>query len=229
MPDAPFHNCAALAILGPQDREAGMADDRHDGHLGAVYGARGADEVARSYDAWAETYEADMAKAGYRHPAVCLALLARHLARGDAPVLDAGCGTGLLGAWLGLVGYPVVDGLDLSEGMLAVAARKAVYRDLYRHALGGALPYADGAYAGIVSAGVFTTGHVGAEALDELARVCRPGGVLVLTVKGPIWEDGFSAHAGRVGFAPVEASAPYVSMPGETGTVPSVAAVFRKV
>ncbi len=205
-----------------------MARGAHDGHLGSVYAASGADEIAQGYDAWAESYEADMAKAGYRHPAVCLALLARRLERGAAPLLDAGCGTGLLGAWLGLVSYPVVDGLDLSEGMLAVAARKGCYRALHRLALGGALPFADGAYAGIVSAGVFTTGHVGAEALDELARICRPGGAFVLTVKTPIWADGFADAAARVGFALDEATEPYVSMPGEEGTIPSLAAVFRR-
>ena len=205
-----------------------MTNGHHDGHLGAVYGAVGADEVARSYDAWAETYEADMAKAGYRHPAVCLALLARHLPKGAAPVLDAGCGTGLLGAWLGLVGYPEVDGLDLSDGMLAVARRKGCYRDLHKLALGGVLPFEDGAYAGIVSAGVFTTGHVGAEALGELARICRRDGMLVVTVKGPIWNQGFAEHAATAGFALIESSDPYVSMPGEEGTVPSVAAVFRR-
>jgi predicted TPR repeat methyltransferase len=205
-----------------------MAQMQHDGHLGAVYAAGSAEEIARGYDDWAETYETDMAKAGYRHPAVCLALLSRHLPRGAAPVLDAGCGTGLLGDWLGLVGYPEVDGLDLSDGMLAVAGRKRCYRTLHKLALGSVLPFAEGAYAGIVSAGVFTTGHVGAEALDELARVCRAGGVLVVTVKLPIWEDGFTDHAAGHGFVREEASAPYVSMPGEEGTIPSVAAVFRK-
>jgi SAM-dependent methyltransferase len=205
-----------------------MGEGRHEGHLGAVYSAAGAEEIAQSYDAWAETYEADMAKAGYRHPAVCLALLARHLPRASAPVLDAGCGTGLLGQWLGILGYPDVEGLDLSEGMLRVAAGKGCYRALHRLALGGPLPFAWGAYAGIVSAGVFTTGHVGAEGLDELARICRPGGAVVLTVKTTLWAEGFAEHAARVGLALAEATEPYVSMPGEAATIPSLAAAFRR-
>lgn len=204
-----------------------MGDGGHDGHLGAVYAAARPEELAAGYDAWAESYEADMARAGYRHPAVCLALLARHLPRGAAPLLDAGCGTGLIGEWLGILGYPEADGLDLSEGMLAVAARKGAYRTLHRLALDGPLPFADGVYAGIVSSGVFTTGHVGAEALGELARVCAKGGVLVLTVKMPLWEEGFAGRAEAVGFALVEATQPYLSMPREPATVPSLAAVFR--
>ncbi len=46
-----------------------MNDGRHDGHLGAVYAADSAEAVAEGYDAWAETYDTDMAQKGYRHPA----------------------------------------------------------------------------------------------------------------------------------------------------------------
>ncbi len=210
-----------------------MADDRdrHEGHLGAVYAAASPDEVAQHYDAWAETYDAEMAANGYRHPSVCLALLARHLPKGAGPILDAGAGTGLIGEWLGTLGYPVAEALDLSEGMLAVARRKGVYRALHRAALGGALPFADGAFAAVVSAGVFTTGHVGAEALDELIRIVAPGGVIVMTVKDAVWDGGFAARlmelqaAGRLQL--VEETAPYVSMPGEAGTSPARAIVLK--
>ncbi|MFN4157162.1 MAG: class I SAM-dependent DNA methyltransferase [Gemmobacter sp.] len=201
----------------------------HDGHLGAVYGAASPDQIAASYDAWAETYEAEMRAAGYRHPSIVLALLSRHLPAGAGPVLDAGAGTGLIGEWLPIMGYPEAEALDLSEGMLAVAASKGVYARLHRVALGGPLPFADGHFAGIVSAGVFTTGHVGAEALPELFRVARAGGVIVLTVKMPLWEDSIgpalAQAAGSV--ATLELTAPYVSMPGEAGTVPSRAVALR--
>jgi predicted TPR repeat methyltransferase len=208
-----------------------MAGGQHDGHLGAVYDAKDPDEVAQLYDRWAETYDAEMAAAGYRHPSICLALLARHLPKGAAPLLDAGAGTGLIGEWLDIIGFPTVEGLDLSAGMLAVASRKGVYAALHRLALGGPLPFADGQFAGVISAGVFTTGHVGAEALPELIRVCRAGGVIVLTVKDTIWTDGFDAavsaleavgHVVRIDETP-----PYVSMPGVTGTVPSRGLVLR--
>lgn len=207
-----------------------MGGAKHEGYLGSVYGATTAAEVSALYDGWAEGYEADMARAGYRHPTICLALLARHLPKGAGPILDAGAGTGLLGEWLGILGFPEAEALDLSEGMLAVAARKGVYSRLHRLALGQPLPFADGAFAGIVSAGVFTTGHVGPEGLDELVRICRPGGVIVLTVKTTLWSGGFAGHV--AGFAPAltvaEQTAPYVSMPGETATIPSLAVVLRK-
>ena len=208
-----------------------MADAKHDGHLGSVYAATDPAEVAAAYDKWADTYDAEMATSGYRHPSVCLALLARYLPRGAAPLLDAGVGTGMLGDWLGIVGYPHVEGLDISEGMLAVAAAKGNYRALHRAVLGQELPFADGHFAAVVSTGVFTTGHVGAEALPELLRICRSGAVMVITVKDTVWYANFGAALsmlqteGRIEM--LEETAPYVSMPGEAGTTPGRCVAVR--
>jgi predicted TPR repeat methyltransferase len=210
-----------------------MADGRHEGALGQVYQAKTPDEVARLYDGWADSYDAEMATAGYRHPTICLALLARHLPRGEAPILDAGAGTGLIGEWLGIMGYPHAEALDISQAMLDKARAKAAYKAFHRAALGGPLPFRDRSFAAVVAAGVFTSGHVGVEGLDELLRICRPGGILVLTVKDTLWEGGFAARidalevAGTVVRA--EETRPYMSMPGETGTVPSRALVLRKL
>lgn len=199
-----------------------MGQGEHQGHLGAVYDAKAPEQVAALYDGWAATYDAEMAAAGYRHPAIALALLARHASVG--PVLDAGCGTGLLGDWLGIIGFGPVTGVDLSEGMLAQARAKGSYADLHRAALGGPLPFADGAFAATICTGVFTTGHVGIEGVPELVRVTQPGGAIVLTVKTTLWDSGFAvALRAMPGLRLAEVTAPYVSMPGEAGTVPSLA------
>lgn len=206
-----------------------MTSGQHDGHLGAVYGASAPGEIAAAYDAWAGSYDAEMALAGYRHPSIGAALLARHAPRGTGPVLDAGCGTGLLGDWLGILGLAPVEGLDLSAGMLDRARAKGAYARLHQVALGGPLPFADGQFAAIIATGVFTTGHVGAEALPELLRILSPGGPMVLTVKTTLWDGGFAAAlAALPGLSQVELTAPYVSMPGEAGTVPSRAVVLRR-
>ncbi|TIY10669.1 MAG: SAM-dependent methyltransferase, partial [Mesorhizobium sp.] len=91
-----------------------MADRKNEGALAAAYAAKRPEEVAALYDRWSDTYDADMSAAGYRHPTICLALLARHLPRGAAPLLDAGAGTGLIGEWLKIAGYPQVEALDIS-------------------------------------------------------------------------------------------------------------------
>ena len=59
-----------------------MGSEAEAGKLDAVYAATSPEEIARTYDAWAEGYEAEMAEVGYRHPTICLALLARHLPAG---------------------------------------------------------------------------------------------------------------------------------------------------
>lgn len=203
---------------------------QHDGHLGAVYDAKAPEEIAALYDGWAATYDDEMAKAGYRHPSIGLALLSRHLPRGAGPILDAGCGTGLLGDWLGIMGLGPVEGLDLSQGMLAVARAKGAYARLHNLALGSDLPFADGQFAGVISTGVFTTGHVGAEGLPDLIRILRPGGTLVLTVKTTLWDGEISAAlTARADLAPLEQTDPYISMPGEAATIPSLAVAYRKV
>lgn len=199
-------------------------------HLDAVYAANGPQDIARLYDAWAGSYDSDMARAGYRHPAIATALLARHLPRGSGPILDAGAGTGLVGEWLGILGYPQVEALDISEGMLAIARAKGVYQRLHIGLLGAELPLPGDRFAGLVCAGVLTTGHVGAEALPGLLAVTRPGGVLVLTVKEALWQDSLAAAVAATSGARVaETTEPYISMPGDAGSTQSRAVVLERV
>lgn len=208
-----------------------MAESKIGPQLDAVYGAKQPSELADHYDQWANSYENDMSLVGYRHPTVCLALLARHLPSGAGPLLDAGAGTGLMGEWLGILGYPNVEALDFSEGMLAVAARKNVYAALHRLALGRPLYFTDSYFAGIVASGVFSTGHVGTEGLDELIRICRPDGIIALTVKTTLLEDGFEARLDELAatrlISRIETTPPYVSMPGEVGVIPSRGLALR--
>ena len=199
--------------------------------LGAVYQAESAEDVARVYDAWAEKYDHDMSLAGYRHPAIALAILSRHVPKGAEPLLDAGAGTGLIGEWLAITGFDTIEALDISAGMLAMAERKGVYKALHQAALGGTLPFADNHFAAIVSAGVFTSGHVGVEGLDDLLRICAPGGAIVLTVKDVLWQSGFGARIAELeatgAVTLVDDTGPYVSMPGEEGTTPSRCVALR--
>lgn len=200
-----------------------------DEHLNAVYGAKNPDEIADQYDAWANAYEGDMARAGYRHPSIATALCARYLVKGSAPVLDAGAGTGLVGEWLRLIGYPKIEALDISEGMLAVARGKGIYDGLYQCALGEPLPFEDGRFAGVVCAGVLTTGHVGAEALPELVRSTAEDGVLVFTVKDKLWAGELSGRLAGLGLQLLETTPPYISMPNEESATPSRAVALRRV
>ena len=200
--------------------------------LDAVYGATSPTELASAYDEWAASYDSDMAEVGYRHPAVGLALLTRHLPAGSRPILDAGAGTGLIGELLGTVGYPEVDALDASPGMLAVARSKNAYREFHHAFLGEPLAFEDGKYAAVISTGVFTTGHVGVEGLPELVRVVRPGGVIVLSVKMTLWDSGFADYLSQAESAGdvqmLEVTPSYASMPAGEVTSPCVGVVLAR-
>ena len=101
-----------------------MTQGKHSGSLGDVYAASTATEIAEIYDRWSDTYDEYMEQSGYRHPAICVALLARHVPAGALPVLDAGVGTGLIGGLMNIIGYQHIDGLDISTGMLDRAREK---------------------------------------------------------------------------------------------------------
>ena len=150
-----------------------------DDWLQRVYAARSTAESRRVYDDWAESYDADVSSGGYQYAPLAAGLCGRHVAPGDAPILDAGCGSGVIGATLACLGYGNLAGVDLSEGMLRVAARKGVYRDLRQRTLGEPLDFDDGTFQAIVCTGVFTPGHAPPEALDELLRVTAANGVLI--------------------------------------------------
>ncbi|WP_026381748.1 class I SAM-dependent DNA methyltransferase [Afifella pfennigii] len=146
------------------------------------------DKTRNVYADWAKSYDKDtIAGMGYVAPDIAAAALASRVAD-DALILDAGCGTGLVGEALSRHGVTAIDGLDLSEEMLQVAAEKSVYRNLAVADLTAPLPIAPDTYDAAISVGVFTSGHVGPDAIADLARVVKPGAPIVLTVHENVWE-----------------------------------------
>ncbi len=103
------------------------------------------------------------------------------LARG-ARVLEAGCGTGLILDRVASVAHSAV-GFDLSPGMV----RKARARGL-EVALGSVthIPFADDQFDLVCSFKVLAHVPDIARALDEITRVTRPGGHMVLEFYNPL-------------------------------------------
>jgi len=171
--------------------------------LNNAYALKTVADARRLYAGWAETYDADFAeKMDFVLPArVAEAFVA---AGGAGPVLDFGTGTGLAGQALTALGVAPVDGADLSPEMLAVARRKGVYRDLIAGDIMAGLDIADAQYAGVISSGTFTHGHVGPNAIDELLRIAAPGAQFALSINGAHFETAgfaakFQALRGRIG------------------------------
>jgi predicted TPR repeat methyltransferase len=183
-----------------------------------VYDAPDRNQLEKLYDTWAESYDADLQQVGYLHLPVIAGLVCRHLPDRDGAILDAGVGTGAIGAVLGLLGFQNLTGIDMSEGMLAKARARGCYQDLRKGTLGEPLDFASNQFDGIVSTGTFTKGHAPASALVELVRVLKPSGVLMFTVGVSIWEsNGFADVIQRLcqgdAIIEIEVTPEYAPMP----------------
>ena len=148
-----------------------------------VIQARNEDEVRAGYDAWAEKYDDDHVNFGLLLLAHFVAMFCRHVEPGTGPILDAGAGTGRLGEVLSLHGYDRFTAIDLSPGMLEVAAGKPAYEATRVMRLGDRLDFDDGSFPVVVSLGAFAPNLAGADAFDELIRITRPGGLLILSLR----------------------------------------------
>lgn len=123
--------------------------------------------VAARFDAVHARFRTEVAEQDFR-----LAALRRALGPvRDKQILDLGCGKGRFGWWLSNAGARVT-GLDVSRSML---------RDAHHcsrvHGSACRLPFANGAFEGVIAVEVFQ--HLPARAiadvLRELLRVARPG------------------------------------------------------
>ncbi len=166
--------------------------------LSEAYSVESPEDNRALYAKWADTYESDFTvPRRYIYPRSAAELLCGRFS-GSGPVLDAGCGTGLVGEHLRDLGVAVVDGIDISVEMLAKARAKTaadgrpVYRKTFDVDLTGPVDIASDTYSGIISTGTFTHGHVGPDGIAELLRIARPGACCVIGVNASIFEpDGF--------------------------------------
>jgi len=106
-----------------------------------------------------------------------------------APVLELGCGTGALTAELAARhGARSVAAVDPADGFVDACRARVPGADV-RVAAAEDLPFADGAFGGVLSQLVLTFVRDPERVLAEARRVSRPGGI----VAGCTWEaDGFA-------------------------------------
>ncbi len=160
--------------------------------LHAAYALKSPEENKRLYAEWAGDYDDSFAALeDYQlHIHTARAFVA---AGGQGPVLDVGAGTGLCGAILAGLGVGPIDATDISAEMLDQAMRKDIYRDAIEADLNHGLPVPRDSYAGVVSSGTFTHGHLGPDVLPALLRVARPGAQFALSIN--------AKHFEAIGFA----------------------------
>jgi predicted TPR repeat methyltransferase len=147
-----------------------------------IYASRGEAQLRERYDVWAKDYDDDLDALRWSAPQAGAERCA-HFAKLGEEILDAGCGTGLVGVALAAAGHSRLVGFDLSTGMLERSAGRGVYAELHQGSLLDRLPFDDGRFGSVVSVGVFTLGHVDGSAFAELARVTAPDGHVSMTFR----------------------------------------------
>jgi len=142
----------------------------------------------QKYSVRASTYEKEVLALGFPPPMKTASAIVELLGANNnesCSVLDAGCGTGLVAQNMMSMGYKgVVDGFDGASGMVKEASNKNLYRTLKTIFLTeeeNRIIFNDGLYDAVVASGVFCTGHIYVNALRDVVKVLKPGGVMVFT------------------------------------------------
>ncbi|MCO6420052.1 tetratricopeptide repeat protein, partial [Siccirubricoccus sp. KC 17139] len=227
--EAALHSVLAHALIAEADTEGAARhltaaarlapENPYLAHLAAALGGeaavapeRAADDYVRTlFDGYAPRFEASLIQLGYRVPGLMrhqVETLLPEVAAGTArlgPVLDLGCGTGLIGVALCDLLHGPLTGIDLSRRMLEQAAAKGIYARLEEAEATAALhgPLALPPQALITAADLFC--YFGR--LEALLAGCRarlaPEGLLLFSVEaappGARWQLGAN---GRFRHAP---------------------------
>ena len=146
------------------------------------------------YDRLAHLYDAvDWFTGGYTHALRKRAML--YLPSPPARVLEVGMGTGRLHAELA-ARYDTA-GLDLAPGMVRRTQRRLA-RDGRRSALSigsvYSIPWPDASFDAVLSTFAFSAFVDAGAALDEMVRVTRPGGSVIIVDAGEALDGNCTAH-----------------------------------
>lgn len=147
--------------------------------------SRASDDYVRAeFAGFAASFDANLAKLDYKAPTLLAGevgrLLGEHKMQDVA--LDAGCGTGLCGAFLRARSKRLV-GVDLSPEMVDLARKRSCYDELIVDELTAYLRKHEAVFDLIVSADTLVYfGDLG-EVLSAAARALVAGGILAFTVE----------------------------------------------
>ena len=156
--------------------------------LNDAYSVKTPEDNIKLYKVWASSYDDDFAeKNDYRSPVLISNYYDKYSNKNDVPVLDVGAGTGLIAEVMNKKNTIDIDAIDISPEMLESAKSKNCYNKLIEADLTKNLDIDNNYYGAIVSAGTFTHGHIGPNALDELLRVTKPSGLFVITIHSKVY------------------------------------------
>ena len=155
-----------------------------------IYKLKTSEELLKYYQDWADNnkYNKDMVDWNYTAPQEAVLILKKYAFNKNFKILDAGCGTGLVGIELKKYGYSNIEGVDFSQSMLDLVPQ-GIYKKIEKIDLNKPLKFKDNMYDVLMCVGTFTYGHVKPKALDELIRITRNGGLICFTINEGIYEE----------------------------------------
>ena len=134
------------------------------------------------YNKWSGKYDKEFVESqNYKYPEKISKLFMNLAELKHSPIADIGCGTGVLGEEF-IDADMVLDGYDISSGMLAEAKKKKVYRNLYECDITKENILPTSLYGGVISCGTFTFGHLGPEYLFRVIQMLYEGGLGVIGI-----------------------------------------------
>ena len=154
-----------------------------------IYKLKTTKDIMKYYDDWSKEnkYDKDMLDWNYTGPKETVAVLKKYAPSKDIKILDAGCGTGLVGIELKKYGFSNIDGADLSQKLLNLVP-KGYYNKLEQVDLNKPLKVENNIYDIVMCVGTFTFGHVKPPALDEFIRITKNKGLICFTINEGIYK-----------------------------------------
>ena len=151
--------------------------------LKGAYNLSTPDDNRKYYEGFAPFYDSIFVKdLGYTYPSVVANLLVENI-KIDGPICDIGCGTGLVASEIKKKApNAIIDGVDISKDMIQISREKNIYRNLLELNLEDPLDNLLKNYSAVVSAGTFTHGHLGSDALKRLVSHFESGTKFVIGI-----------------------------------------------
>ncbi|CAL1527701.1 unnamed protein product [Lymnaea stagnalis] len=148
------------------------------------------EEIANRYTQWAQDakYEQDLSEVNYKGPLISAEIMVELFPessnRDAVYILDVAAGSGFAGQQIRRRGFTKIDALEPSEGMMNLAIAKNIYtRTFLAYLNGTSLNIESDFYDVALICGGMGQGHIPCSGLDELVRVVKPGGLVIIVMR----------------------------------------------